>query len=338
VNQRTTLQRTRAWYSILLPPAKLRNPVTYVKDNGLHFVKWRQSSRNFDGGRAENSRRKTAFVLGVSLLLCFTIGCRNKTRNEAPSAVSGTVANSAAPTKGEAPNTERQLVVFAAASLRDAFTAISDDFKRTHPDAEVNFNFAGTQELRTQLEQGAAVDVFASADLRHMDELVRAGRAKAPVVFARNEPVIVVSREAAGTIKSLADLPNANRLVIGTPEVPIGRYTLQLLTRAAASLGADFPARVQAKVVSRELNVRQVLAKVRLGEADAGIAYRSDAVTAPGIKVVNIPADVNLVAEYPIAVVTDALHPGLARDWLVEVQSAVGRNVLSRAGFILPPE
>ncbi|WP_437836914.1 molybdate ABC transporter substrate-binding protein [Sorangium sp. So ce1153] len=232
---------------------------------------------------------------------------------------------------------EDRLVVFAAASLRDVFTAMGEDFKRSHAGVEVTFNFAGTQELRTQLEQGAAADVFASADQRHMAELVKAQRASSPAVFARNEPVIVVAKESAGAIRGLADLPAADRIVIGAPEVPIGRYTLEILDRASRSMGADFRARVEAKVVSRELNVRQVLAKVRLGEAQAGVVYRTDAQAAQdGVSIVAIPPDINVIAEYPIAVVAGAAHPGLARAWVDLVLSEAGQSALRRAGFLGP--
>ncbi|MCC6527827.1 MAG: molybdate ABC transporter substrate-binding protein [Polyangiaceae bacterium] len=232
---------------------------------------------------------------------------------------------------------EDGLVVFAAASLRDAFTAIGADFERAHPGVTVTFQFAGTQELRTQLEHGAAADVFASADQRHMDELVAASRASEPVVFARNEPVLVVALEAAGRIHGLADLPSAARLVVGSPEVPIGRYTQQILERAAARFGADYRARVEARIVSRELNVRQVLAKVSLGEAEAGFVYRSDVRAAEDrVSLVTIPAELDVVAEYPIAVVTGAAHPVLARAWVDLVLSADGARALERAGFLGP--
>ncbi|WP_437318740.1 molybdate ABC transporter substrate-binding protein [Sorangium sp. So ce385] len=232
---------------------------------------------------------------------------------------------------------EDRLAVFAAASLRDVFTAMGEDFKAAHPGVEITFNFAGTQELRTQLEHGAAADVFASADQRHMDELVKSGRAVGPVVFARNEPVLVVARESAGAIRGLADLPGAARIVIGAPEVPIGRYTLQILDRASASLGADFRARVEARVASRELNVRQVLTKVRLGEAQVGVVYRTDAQAAQdGVTVVAIPPEVNVIAAYPIAVVAGAAHPGLARAWVDLARSEAGQSALRRAGFLAP--
>ena len=236
-----------------------------------------------------------------------------------------------------AATSEDKLVVFAASSLQDVFGKLGEEFQKAHPGMQLTFNFAGTQELRTQLEHGAPADVFAAADVRHMDALAKEFQVTAPAMFARNEPVIVVAREAADKIRALADLPSAERIVIGVPEVPIGRYTIEILDRAAAKLGGDFSKRVEAKVVSRETNVRQVLAKVSLGEADAGIVYRTDARSAGGdVAIVPIPLDVNVVAEYPIAVVTSAPHPTLARAWVDFVLSADGQRRLHDAGFIAP--
>lgn len=225
--------------------------------------------------------------------------------------------------------------MFAAASLREVFGGLGDEFKREHSGVEITFNFAGTQELRTQLEQGAAADVFASADQRHMDELVKAGRASAPAIFARNEPVVVVSKGQITKLKAFADLPRVEHIVIGTPEVPIGRYTLQILDKANEKLGKDFRKEVEANVASHELNVKQVLAKVTLGEADAGIVYRTDAMSAKDqVGVVDIPPELNVIAEYPIAKVSDAAHPKLAGAWLDLVLSQVGQDRLKAAGFI----
>jgi molybdate transport system substrate-binding protein len=237
--------------------------------------------------------------------------------------------------RADEPASEQELVVFAAASLREVFSALGEELQRAHPGTQLRFNFAGSQELRTQIEQGAAADVFASADTRHMDALVQAGLAARPALFARNEPVIVVSREAADRVHGLADLPTLERIVIGTPEVPIGRYTLNILDLASGSLGADFRARVEARVVSRELNVRQVLAKVTLGEAQAGLVYRSDARAAgEGARVVAIPANLNVIAEYPLAVLARAPHPRLARAFVELVRSAQGQAALATAGFL----
>jgi molybdate transport system substrate-binding protein len=231
-----------------------------------------------------------------------------------------------------------QLVIFAAASLRDAFGQLADQFEQTHPQLELTFNFAGSQELRTQIEQGAGADVFASADARQMAELQHAALVGKSAIFARNELVMVVAREQAGTLKTLADLPSAGKLVMGGPDVPIGRYTLQLLDNAARTLGADFRQRVLARVVSQELNVKQVLAKVSLGEADAGIVYRTDVTAADSgkVSVVTIAPEQNVIAEYPIAVIASTGHAVLASAFQQLVLSPDGQRVLKRAGFSAP--
>jgi molybdate transport system substrate-binding protein len=231
-----------------------------------------------------------------------------------------------------------ELVLFEAASLKDVFARLAQRFEKEHPGTKVVTNAAGSQELRAQIEHGAAADVFASADRKHMDALAAEGLVTAPSVFACNEPVVVVRAALASTIKSLGDLPSAERIVIGTPEVPIGAYTLQILQRAAAKYGPDFGKRVEARVVSRELNVRQVLAKVVLGEADAGVVYRSDAMGAQGkVQVVTIPAEVNVTAEYPIAVLKKAPSPEIARQWIDLTKSAAGTAALREAGFMPCP-
>jgi molybdate transport system substrate-binding protein len=199
---------------------------------------------------------------------------------------------------------DRELVLFEAASLKDAFARLALRFERDHPGVKVVTNAAGSQELRAQIEHGAEADVFASADRRHMDALTAEGLVQDAGVFTCNEPVVVVraALAAAASIRTFADLPRAERIVIGTPEVPIGAYTVQILRKAAATYGADFAKRVEARVVSRELNVRQILAKVALGEADAGVVYRSDARAVPGkVQVLPIPPALNVTAEYPIA-------------------------------------
>jgi len=231
-----------------------------------------------------------------------------------------------------------EVVVFQAASLKDVFAKLAPQFEKGNPGVKVIANAAGSQELRTQIEHGAAADVMASADRKHMDALLSQGLVVAPSVFTCNEPVVVVRAALAASIKTLADLPRAERIVIGVPDVPIGAYTLQILKKAAAKYGADFPARVEAKVASRELNVRQVLAKVALGEADAGVVYRSDAITARGkVEIVTIPADLNVIAEYPIAALKEAPHPDLARRWIDLVKSPEGTAALRDAGFSACP-
>ncbi|HMK74219.1 MAG TPA: molybdate ABC transporter substrate-binding protein [Myxococcaceae bacterium] len=232
------------------------------------------------------------------------------------------------------PGGERELVVFAAASLRDAFTELASRLEATNPGVRVRFNFAGSQDLRTQLEHGARADVFASADQKHMDGAKAAGLVKADRLLVTNLPVVVVPVSNPAGLKAFADLPRAKRVVIGTPEVPIGSYTLEILDRASRTLGAGFRKDVEARVVSRELNVRQILAKVVLAEADAGFVYRTDAQSAAEkVTQIPIPQEFNVVAVYPIAILEKAPAPKLAEQWMTLVTSPEGQAVLSRFGF-----
>src|SRR5262249_33237469 len=149
---------------------------------------------------------------------------------------------------------------------------------------------------------------------KHMAALEKARLVEAQKMFAKNEPVIVVPKGNPAGVKSLADLPTAKKLVIGVDNVPLATYTLQILDQAHGQLGKDFKDKVLAQVVSCELNVRQILAKVSLGEADAGVVYRTDAITAADkIEVIAIPADRNVTAEYPVAVLKGAPQAKLAQ-------------------------
>lgn len=226
-------------------------------------------------------------------------------------------------------------MVFAASSLREPFLELAQGFEDTHPGARVRMQFAGSQLLRVQLEHGARADVFASADQRHMEALQSRGMVEAPELFARNALVVVVAGHAAGVVTDFHALPRAGRIVLGHPEAPIGRYTATLLENA----GAAFAARVREHLVSEELNVGQVLHKVVLGEADAGIVYRSDLLSAgAGVNALEIPSGVAPIAEYPIAVTREAREPELARAWVAWVRSETGVRVLERAGFLMMPE
>jgi molybdate transport system substrate-binding protein len=226
------------------------------------------------------------------------------------------------------------MLVFAAASLREACTDLQRSFEQAHPGLRLRFNFAGSQELRTQLDQGATADVFISADVRQMEAAERAGLVGPTRLLVSNSPVLVVPRSNPARLTRFVDLPDVKRLVIGTSEVPIGHYTLEVLDKANAALGGNFRARVEAKVVSRELNVKQVLAKVVLGEADAGIVYASDAASAGAqVQVVPIPAEFNVVAHYPMAAVKRAPHPSLAAEYLQALASPAAQAVFAKYGF-----
>jgi molybdate transport system substrate-binding protein len=227
---------------------------------------------------------------------------------------------------------QRELTVFAAASLREVF----EDFGKTletKSGVKVHLNLAGSQELRTQIENGARADVFASADQKHMAALVQAKLVAEPRVFARNMPVVVVPKGNPAKVGSFEQLTRAKKIVIGVPEVPIGTYTVQILDKA----GAAFKEKVLANVASRELNVRQVLAKVVLGEADAGIVYKTDAIAGKDkVEIIEIPAQVNVVAEYPIAVLARAPQAAAAKAFVDLLLSDEGQKRLAAAGFVAP--
>ena len=228
----------------------------------------------------------------------------------------------------------RELVVFAASSLREAFAGLGATFEREHPGTKVTFSLAGSQELRTQIEHGAPADVFASADWMHMRALVASRLAASPRTFARNEPVLVVPRDNPAGLRTLADLPHARRIVLAAAEVPIGAYTQHILDAASRRYGAVFRSSVEAHVVSRELNVRQVLSKVALGEADAAVVYRTDARNAGrAVEVIPIPPELNVVAEYPVAVIENAKEKALAREFVELLLSPDGQEALARFGF-----
>jgi molybdate transport system substrate-binding protein len=227
--------------------------------------------------------------------------------------------------------------VFAAASLTEAFKAIGSQFERTHSGTKVTFDFGASSLLRTQIEQGAPADVFASADEEPMTPLVRAGKVRDAVPFARNHLVVVTPAANPARIRRLQDLARPGlRLVITAEQVPIGHYTRLALAKMSApgALGADFQQRVRANVVSQETNVRSLLAKVELGEADAAIVYASDATAAgPKVRTIPIPARYNEVAVYPVGVVVVTAHPTEAGAFARFLQSRPAQAILRRCGF-----
>jgi molybdate transport system substrate-binding protein len=229
------------------------------------------------------------------------------------------------------------LTVFAAASLTDAFQAIGTQFERSHSGTKVNFNFAASSLLRAQIEQGAPADVFASADGEQMRPLIGAGKVRDVVPFARNRLVVATPAANPARIRRLQDLARPGlRLVITAEQVPIGHYTRRALAKMSGpgALGVGFEQRVLANVVSQETNVRGLLAKVELGEADAAIVYASDATAAgPKVRSIPIPARFNEVAVYPAGVVVASAHPTEAGAFARFLQSRPAQAILRRYGF-----
>ena len=221
------------------------------------------------------------------------------------------------------------LHVFAAASLTSAFSNVASTLERTYPGLSITFDFAGSQALVTQIEQGAPADVFASADQTNMQKLVSAGLVEAPKVFARNLLEIAVAPGNPKHITGLADLERPGvTLVLADASVPAGKYARE----AFAEAGLPAP-----KPVSNELDVKSTISKLTLGEADAVVVYVTD-VKAAGAKVegVGIPAAQNVVATYPIAAVKASKNLAAAEAFVDEIATGTGRRALQAAGF-LPP-
>jgi len=243
---------------------------------------------------------------------------------------------SSAPTADSAKDTSRTLTVFAAASLTDAFTEIGSNFEALHPGVTVTMNFAGSQALRTQIEEGAPADVFASANTTQMDAVVASGFViqDAPKIFLTNALVIILPVDNPAGVDSVEALANPGlKLVLAAEEVPVGKYSRQAFDLMDASFGNGFKDKLLANVVSNEDNVKQVVTKVQLGEADAGIVYTSDAVAAPELPTVEIPADLNVIAQYPIAPLVESANPDLASVFVDYVLSSEGQDILNKWGF-----
>jgi molybdate transport system substrate-binding protein len=221
------------------------------------------------------------------------------------------------------------VTVFAAASLTEAFTKLGADFHARHEGATVQFNFAGSPTLVSQLTQGAQADVFASADEPNMAKLATAGLAAAPArIFATNRLEIVVEAGNPKHIGSLADLAQPGLLVVlAAPAVPAGRYAGQALQAAG----------VKVTPASQEVDVKAVVSKVALGEADAGIVYVTD-VLAGGAKVagVAIPDAQNVVARYPVALLKGAANGPAGQAFIDYLVGTDGQKTLAGFGFAGP--
>jgi molybdate transport system substrate-binding protein len=225
--------------------------------------------------------------------------------------------------------------VFAAASLSRVFPDVARSFSKSHPGATVEFSFAGTDALVAQIEQGAPADVFAGASGAYGDQLFAEHLVGRPVPFCTNRLVVVLPPSNPARIVSLRDLARPGvKLVIGADTVPVGAYTRKVLKNLDALYGSAYSASVLANVVSNEDNVEGVLTKVRLGEADAGFVYVTDARNAgTDVDVLAPPPQAQAVATYPIAVVASTGERSLAAAFVEFVLGARGQGLLARAGF-----
>ena len=245
-----------------------------------------------------------------------------------------------APTVAAAPAIRGELIIFAAASLTDAFNQIGAALEQANPGAKLTFNFAGSSALRTQLSQGAPADVFASADQANMQGAQKDGSISGDArVFAQNRLVIITPAQRKIDVSTPRDLVEPGlKLVIGQQALPAGNYARQIFTKMSqdATYGSDFSTKVLANVVSEESSVRQIVSKVQLGEADAGIVYSTDVTPSlrSQVKIVDIPAAFNVIAQYPVALVMGGKNADSAEAFIDYLVSPSGQAILEKNGFI----
>ena len=226
-----------------------------------------------------------------------------------------------------------EITVFAASSLTESFTELGAMLEDQQPGTSVTFNFASSSDLAVQITEGAPIDVFASADTVQMDVVTDEGLTSDPIDFATNRLVVLTPADNPAGIESVDDLARPGvKVVLAAPEVPVGNYARAGLDRLG--LLAD----VETNVVSNEEDVKAVVTKVALGEADGGIAYVTDVTddVEGDVSPIEFPDEAEVVARYPIAVVSEPANPDGAQAFLDLVTSDEGSSVLERFGFGAP--
>ncbi|MFI1302783.1 molybdate ABC transporter substrate-binding protein [Streptomyces sioyaensis] len=259
-------------------------------------------------------RRAAAALVTAALLVPLTAcGGNDDAKKDAGATKSGSAAKT-------------DLTVLAASSLTDVFKKAGAVYEKAHPGTKVNFSFAGSQELAAQVKNGAPADALVTADTKTMDGL-RADAGK-PTVIAKNRLVIVTGKGNPKKVKDLKGLTDSKlKVVLAASQVPVGRYSKQVLDAQKLTV----------KPVSQEPNVRAVLSKVELGEADAGLVYKTDAATAPDkVDAVAIPDAQNAVASYPAAPLKSSRHSAAAAAFVKWLSTPEAQKILQQAGFQKP--
>ncbi|WP_406267515.1 molybdate ABC transporter substrate-binding protein [Streptomyces sp. NBC_00191] len=261
------------------------------------------------------TRRRTAAVVLTAALLVPLAGCGSddaKKDSGAKTGASGTP--------------EADLTVLAASSLTDVFKTAGAAYEKSHPGTKITFSFAGSQELAAQVKQGAPADALVTADTKTMDGLK--SDTGTPTVIAKNRLVIATVEGNPKKVDELKDLADSTlKVVLAAPEVPVGRYSKKILDAQ----------KIVVKPVSEEPNVRAVLSKVELGEADAGLVYKTDAAGATGkVDAVEIPDAQNAIAQYPAATLKTSKNSEAAAAFVQWLSTPEAQKILKDAGFQQP--
>lgn len=261
------------------------------------------------------ARRRTATAVLTAALLVPLAACGNDdSKDDSGKKAAGDTAPKA------------DLTVLAASSLTDVFETAGAAYEKENPGTKVTFSFAGSQELAAQVKQGAPADALVTADTKTMDGLD--ADTGSPAVIAKNRLVIAVGEGNPKKIAELKDLSDSKlKVVLAASEVPVGRYSQQILDTQ----------KIDVKPVSQEPNVRAVLSKVELGEADAGLVYKTDAATATEkVDAVKIPDGQNAIAEYPAATLKTSEHAEAAAAFVKWLSTPAAQKILQDSGFEKP--
>jgi molybdate transport system substrate-binding protein len=257
----------------------------------------------------ETGARRAVAGVGACLAAASALaGCSSSSPSTGSGSITGTV------------------IVFAAASLNNAFDKLGKQFEQQHPGVTMKFNYAGSSSLATSIKQGAKADVFASANTQNMKTVTNAGLTDGtPQVFAKNELEIMVGKGNPMKISSVKSLANpAVKVAVCAPAVPCGSYSKDVFQKAGVTV----------KPVSEETSVSGVVTKVSLGEADAGIVYVTDVKSAGGkVSGVPIPSNQNVVADYPVVRLKGAPNSPAAAAFVTYITSSAGQKVLASYGF-----
>lgn len=231
-----------------------------------------------------------------------------------------------------ADTSKARVTILAASSLTDAFSELAKGFERRYPDTEVELVFAGSQVLRMQVQAGAPGDLIASAHPEHLTWLERSGHAEPAKDLARNRLTLIVSKDQAPLDwRRAVELP---RWILGSSQVPVGRYTEELFKRMAQEVGPQRIAALQERVLSREPSVRMVRTKIEMGQADAAVVYASDVRPGVAVREVALPPSVDVNVEYQIARLRSAKRPELAQRFVAYARSGAGQAILTKAGLL----